>query len=633
MAPVLTAKGLSKAYGPRDLLREVDLALEARERVGLVGANGTGKSTLAQILAGALEADAGQVVTPRGARVGYLPQVPRLDDAATPREIVREALGPWLEAKRAHDAASEALAAPDADFEALLAAQAEAAARIEQLGGWDRDHVVDATLTHVGVRELGRPVGSMSGGERRRVALAKLLVDAPDLAILDEPTNHLDTETIEWLEAHLASAYPGAVLLVTHDRYVLDRVVTRTLEIADGALHSYAGGWSAYLEAKAEREAHEARVESNRQNFLRRELEWLRRSPSARRTKAKSRVDKAEAALAAEGPARGGTSAFRLQTERLGKTIVEAHDLRLEVAGKRLVDGLELRLQPGERIGIVGKNGAGKTTLLRALVGELEPTSGEVVVGKRTRFAYFDQRRSGLDDDASIQENVARDGKDKVVFGEQQIDVRSYLMRFLFRPERLKEKVRGLSGGERARVALARLLLEPANVLVLDEPTNDLDVQTLGALEQMIVDMNATAFVVSHDRYFLDRVATSILDFEGEGKVTRYVGDYDTFRRLKAQRDQERRAAGAAAKKPKKERAPAAPKAGLSSKEKRELSDLEGRIEAAEEELASLDAQLADPALYAERAGEAPALTARRESLGAEVDAMLARWETLEEKK
>ena len=340
----------------------------------------------------------------------------------------------------------------------------------------------DATLTHVGVRDLSRPVGSMSGGERRRVALARLLVEAPDLAILDEPTNHLDTETIEWLEAHLASAYPGAGLLVTHDRYVLDRVVTRTLEIADGALHSYAGGWSAYLEAKAEREAQEARVESNRQNFLRSELEWLRRSPSARRTKAKARVGKAEAALAAQGPPRAGATAFRLQTERLGKTILDVRDLRLEIAGQRLVDGLELRIQPGDRIGIVGPNGAGKTTLLRALVGELAPTAGEVVIGKRTRFAYFDQRRSGLDDDASIQENVARDGKDKVTVGDQQVDVRSYLMRFLFRPERLKEKVRGLSGGERARVALARLLLEPANVLVLDEPTNDLDVQTLGAL-------------------------------------------------------------------------------------------------------------------------------------------------------
>ncbi|MEO0325202.1 MAG: ABC-F family ATP-binding cassette domain-containing protein [Myxococcota bacterium] len=444
---------------------------------------------------------------------------------------------------------------------------------------------------------------------------------------------HLDTETIEWLEEHLASAYAGAVLLVTHDRYVLDRVVTRTLEIADGALHSYAGGWSAYLEAKAEREAHEDRVESNRQNFLRRELDWLRRSPSARRTKAKARVGKAEAALATDGPNRGGSTLFRLQTERLGKTIVDVRDLRLEIAGMRLVDGLELRLQPGERIGIVGPNGAGKTTLLRALVGELEATAGEVVVGKRTRFAYFDQRRSGLDDDASIQENVARDGKDKVIVGDQQVDVRSYLMRFLFRPERLKEKVRGLSGGERARVALARLLLEPANVLVLDEPTNDLDVQTLGALEQMIVDVNATAFVVSHDRYFLDRVATSILDFEGGGKVTRYVGDYDTFRRLKAQRESERRAAAAPKKKPAKPRAPAPPKAGLSSKEKRELEKLEGRIEAAEATLATLDAELSDPALYAERAAEAPALTARREALATDLEALMSRWEALEEKK
>ncbi|MEM1418490.1 MAG: ABC-F family ATP-binding cassette domain-containing protein, partial [Myxococcota bacterium] len=442
----------------------------------------------------------------------------------------------------------------------------------------------------------------------------------------------LDVDTIEWLETHLAEVYPGAVLLVTHDRYVLDRVVGRTLEVAEGKLHSYVGGWSAYLEAKAEREAHEARVESNRQNFLRRELEWLRRSPSARRTKAKSRVDRAEAALAAKGPTRTGTSAFRLQTERLGKTILDLRALALDIGGQRVVEDLTLTLQQGERIGIVGPNGAGKTTLLRALVGDLTPASGEVVVGKRTRFAYFDQRRSGLDDAKSIQANVAEDGKDKVVIGDQQVDVRSYLMRFLFRPERLKEKVGGLSGGERARVALAKLLLEPANVLLLDEPTNDLDVQTLGALEQMIVDMNATAFVVSHDRYFLDRVATSILEFEGEGRVTRYVGDYDTFRRLKAQRAAEAKAAAPKAK-VRKERAPAPPRAGLTSKEKRELAKLETDIEAAEATLAELDAALADPGLYTERAEEAPALMAQREAAEAELEAMMARWEALEEKK
>ncbi|MGF1465544.1 MAG: ABC-F family ATP-binding cassette domain-containing protein [Sandaracinaceae bacterium] len=632
--PVLTAKGLAKAYGTHVLLDDVDVAVEARERVGMVGANGAGKSTLARILAGELEADAGRVVTPRDARVGYLPQVPRMDESATPREIVRQGLGPWLAAKEAHEAANAALGEAGADLDALLAAQADAAARIERLGGWDRDVVVEATLTHVGVREPDRPVHTMSGGERRRVALAKLLVEAPALAVLDEPTNHLDVETIEWLEAHLADVYPGAVLLVTHDRYVLDRVAERTLEVAGGKVFSYAGGYRAYLEAKAEREAHEDRVEANRQSFLRRELDWLRRSPSARRTKAKARVSQAEAALGAKGPTRRAPSDLRLETERLGKTVLDLSDLALEVGGRRVVDGLDLQLQRGERIGVVGPNGVGKTTLLRALVGDLAPVRGEVVVGKRTRFAYLDQRRSGLDDDRTLQENVAPDGKDEVVVAGRAVDVRTYLRRFRFGPERMKERVGALSGGERARVVLAKLLLQPANVLLLDEPTNDLDVATLGALEAMILDVDATAFVVSHDRSFLDRVATSILDFEGDGRVTRYVGNYDTFRRLKAQRaaaapEPPRRAKAARAP----GRAPAAPKPGLSGKERHELGRLEAAIAAAEARMAELDQALADPDLYASRRDEAERLGAERQALEADLEGRLERWAELEEKR
>ena len=635
--PVLTAKGLTKSFGPRVILDGVDLAIERGERVGLVGINGGGKSTLARIVAGAMEPDAGEVVPRRDAVIEYLAQEPRFDPDLTAEQVVRSGLELWVAARDRHAAISarlgEAAGEAGADLEGLLAEQAEAAAEVERLGGWDRDHVVVSTLTHLGVPDPAQRFGDMSGGEKRRTALARLLVREPDLAILDEPTNHLDTETIEWLEQDLSSRYRGALLLITHDRYVLDRVVTRTFEIDRGQLYTYAGGWSAYLEAKAERQALQARTEANRQKFVQQELEWLRRSPSARTTKQKARVQRAEAAASERGPGSDRTAALQLETTRLGKTILELRELVVDVAGRRLVDGLELQLQRGDRVGIVGPNGAGKTSLLRVVTGELEPAGGEVVIGKNTRFTYFDQARRGLENEATVWENVAGQ-REKLQVGDRAMDVRSYMARFLFAPERLREKVGALSGGERARVLLAKLLLQPANVLLLDEPTNDLDVATLGALEEMILEANVTALIVSHDRYFLDRVATSILDFEGEGRVVRYVGNYDVFRRLK----QQRRAAAASeaaevAKAAAAKAAPAKKKAGLSWKEKRELEGMVEAIEVAEAKLEELDAVLADPATYAERGDEVPALTAERDAAAAAVEQLMERWEALEAKR
>jgi len=465
----------------------------------------------------------------------------------------------------------------------------------------------------------------MSGGERRRVALAQLLVSAPELAILDEPTNHLDVETIEWLEHELKTRYPGALLLITHDRYVLDRVVTRTFEIDRGAVHDYEGGWSEYLRRKAERMALAERTEHNRQKFVAQELEWLRRSPKARTSKQKARIGRAETAISQKGPSRDRTTRLEMDTTRLGKRIVDLEDVVVEIAGRTLVDGLDLTLTRGERIGIIGKNGTGKTSLLRVLLGDLEPVRGKVVRGKNTRFAYFDQRRGGLVDEETILENVSGK-KDKVELRGRTLDVRSYMQRFLFAPERLREKVGALSGGERARVVLAKLLLQPANVLLFDEPTNDLDVATLGALEELLLDMNATALVVSHDRYFLDRIATSILAFEGDGRVVRYVGDYDTYRRLRREKEVEAKPEKSKPKpKPK-------PKSALSYKEKKELEGLPAHIEEVEAELAEIDATLADPATYAERGDEIPELQKKRAEVSTRIEELMARWEELEER-
>jgi ATP-binding cassette subfamily F protein uup len=626
----LVAEGLCKAYGELRLLDGVDLSVHPGERLGLVGNNGSGKSTLARILAGEDQPDEGRVARRREASIRYLSQEPALPPGLGAREVVLEGLGAWAEAYARHEELSHRIAAQEPGWEAHLEPQAEAAQEVERLGGWENYHRADVLLQQLGLHALDRDVDRMSGGERRRVALARLLVEEPSLAILDEPTNHLDADTIEWLESYLRDQYRGALILITHDRYVLDRVVTRTLEIDQGKVYSYEGGWHRYLEAKAERLAHAERAEANRQNLLRTELEWLRRSPKARTTKSKARVDRVEALRDLSGPRTEQVAKFNVQTERLGSTILEAKGLGVRIGGLELVDSLDMTLSRGDRLGIVGPNGAGKTTLLRVLLGDEAPTMGTVVVGTNTKFAYFDQGRSGLKEDESVQQNVAPD-RPQVTFQGRSIDIRSYLKRFLFPPHRTRDKVSSLSGGERARVALAKLLLAPANLLVLDEPTNDLDVATLSALEEMLVASGSTALIVSHDRYFLDRVATKILAFEGEGRVVLYAGNYSDYRDQRAAPQPGTRSRAEEDFDSKKADAP--PKADrLSYKEKQELGRIVEEIERLEAEAADVDAQLNDPTLYAERVEEVPGILARQRELQGAVEAKMARWMELEAK-
>src|SRR5450755_292078 len=533
---IVTAQNVHRSFGTHTVLRAADMSIAPGERIGVVGLNGAGKSTLSRILADTEAADSGTVARRRGATVAYLEQVPQFDGDPTALEAVTSGLKGWSEAVARHEAASLALSRGDGNVEALLDEQQRAATDVERLGGWDRQHRVSAFLDHLGIHRPDAKISSLSGGEQRRVALARVLISSPDLAILDEPTNHLDAETIEWLEEYLIDEYQNAILLITHDRYLLDRVAQRTVEVANGEVYSYDGGYQLYLEQKAERMAHAERTESNRQNFLRKELEWLSRQPKARSTKQKARIDRAETAKAVTGPRLERTAALELDVVRSGKTILELRDLRVAIGGRTLIDKLTLFLTEGERIGIVGPNGSGKTTLLKTLLGELPPASGSVILGQNTKIAYFDQRRSGLDDSKSIFENVVGD-QSRIELGGEVIEPRSYLERFAFDAHKQRQKVSSLSGGERARVALARLLRQSANLVILDEPTNDLDVATLGALESMLVDFGVTALVVTHDRWFLDRVATSVLAFEEGGHATRYPGNYTTYRRLKAQRE------------------------------------------------------------------------------------------------
>ncbi|MBL8602211.1 MAG: ABC-F family ATP-binding cassette domain-containing protein [Myxococcales bacterium] len=638
--PAITADHVTKTYGPATILGDVSLAIELGEKVGLVGNNGAGKSTLAKILAGVEEPDGGVIARNRSVRVMYLSQEPRIDPTRTVYQAVEDTLEAWREATLRYEAVSDAIAIgrAESDLEALAHEQTELAATIERLGGWDPRHKINAVLGHLGMTQPNQLVATLSGGEKRRVALAQVLVAAPELAILDEPTNHLDVETAEWLEQWLANDFTGAVLLVTHDRYFLDRVVTRTLELDRGVVYSYDGNYSDFLTAKAERLEIEARTEARRMNLLRKERDWLSRGPPARTTKQKARIDRAAELEETVVADRRYEPTTRLQAAavRTGKRILELHGVSKRYGERVLIDGLELYLTPGERLGVIGRNGTGKTTLIKMVLGEEAPSAGEVVLGQNTKISYFDQGRADLDDQKSVYDNLFQ-GSDKVRVGDQWIDLRSYLEQFLFDGHKQRQKVGSLSGGERARVALAKMLRGDANLLILDEPTNDLDLATLGALEEMLTEWPGCAVVVTHDRWFLDRVATHILAFEGDGKVVHTAGDWSTWRAMKA--ETQRQALAGAVTRPMPSVAPprkanepdAKPKEkALTLPEVKELARLPDEIDTLERDIAAMEAQLADPMFYARLGAAVSQHMADLETRRGRLDALLQRWEELE---
>lgn len=638
--PILDAVGLKKSLGTRVLLQAATFTIVRGEKVGLVGDNGAGKSTLGKILAGQLEADGGEVRTRRGARLSYLPQDPQLPAGNSALQIALSGLSEWQAAHRDYEEVCTRLATAQAQegssatsVKALLQRQEELTSQIELLGGWNREDEAKRILTILGIEDETQDVGTMSGGERRRVALARLLIERPDLAILDEPTNHLDADTIEWLEEHLVNDFPGALLLITHDRWLLSAVVDRTLEVSQGQVHSYAGGWEAFLVAREERLAQEERKEANRQNFLRKEIEWLRRQPKARSGKQKARVGRAETALA--GAPRAAEREVRIEVDetRLGGNILEARALGVGIAGKRLIASLDFHLTKGKRVGIVGRSGAGKTTLLRTLLGQIPPVAGEVLRGKNTQIAYLDQMRSGLDEAQTVYDAVTG-GRPSVTVGGQDISSYSYLRRFRFEGDTLRQQIRGLSGGERSRLALSRLLLSKANVLVLDEPTNDLDVMTLGALEELLLSLQGAALIVSHDRYFLDRVATSVLALDGEGGAQHLQGGYSAYAEFRSE-NQRNQQSERKAQKDQQRSTPASTPLGpkLTYAEELELEGLIAKIDELSRDVAQLQEAMADPTLYSERRDEAPILEGKLAAKRTELDAVEARWMALEEKK
>jgi ATP-binding cassette subfamily F protein uup len=650
---LLHAAGLGLSFGSRTIFDGLTFTIEEGERLGLVGVNGSGKSSLMKMLARAAEPDRGEIQLRRGATVTYLAQEPAFPEGATVASELEVARAPLRRAMEAHAAATARLEAErDEGARArLLAELAGLTDRIDHLGGWDTAHEARRLLDRLGVPEWERPVAELSGGARKRVAIARALLTRPDLLLLDEPTNHLDADTVDWLEEEL-DEFQGALLLVTHDRYFLDDLVDRIIEITPGAgVTSYPGNYEAYLEQKLVAEDQRERDQHKRDRWIAQEVAWLRRGPEARRTKSKARIDRARRLMAERGFTRPKVAEFKLAAPpRLSATVIEAEGLQKRFGERPVLSGVDFRLKAGERVGLVGPNGVGKTTFLKVLLGELPPDAGSVVTGKRTKVAYYDQHRTALDPEQTVYEAAGgsppgRVGEDFIEVSGRRVALRDYLDDLLFPPSIQKMQVKALSGGERNRLLLARLFLEGANVLVLDEPTNDLDLVTLNVLERLLLDFDGSVLLVTHDRYFLDKVATAILAFEGGGKVTRWEGNYDLYRRLKDQLEQAAReaattsrpsslspAAGegrgdaAAARKPAPQRRPGK----LSFKEQRELEGMEAAILEAEERKSSLEAALGDPATYQKDGAAVAGLKTDLEAATTEVERLYARWQELE---
>ena len=640
MNELLRARQIEKSFGTRPVLRGADLSVHAGERVGLVGVNGSGKSTLVRILASAtsargdaapMEPDGGEVRV-RGT-LAVLDQDPVLP-GRTVGESVEEAVG-WHAALLGEYEA--ALTGDDMTRASALQA------RLDDVG-WDLGHRVDAMLSRVGAPSRDATVETLSGGKRRRVALVRALLRSPDVLLLDEPTNHLDADAVEWLEGFLTT-WRGALLIVTHDRYLLEAVATRIVEIEDGEAVSYDGSYADYLLLRAERRAALQRAEDSRLAMIAREAEWASRSPAAQTVKQKARLDRLAALMEKRPLKKEERFSLDLRTGlKHGSTVLELHGARMgfttpEGTARTLFKDAELALRGGDRVAIVGANGAGKSTLLKLFTGELEATGGQVVRGARVRAAVLDQGRTGLDLDATVWE-AAGGGNDQVRVGEGWVHVASFLSRFLFGREFHTRRVRELSGGERARLLLAKLLLQGANLLLLDEPTNDLDLQTLRVLEEALLDYDGVVIVVTHDRAFLDRVCNAVVCFEPaprpqDGSVlVRYASRQQAAAaRARADahaREEQERADASARQRESAARATSAPapRARLSFKEQRELDALPARISTLETEQATLSARLADPATYRDGT-DVPALSRALQALETDLERAMERWAEL----
>ena len=528
---VFTMNRVGKIVPPkRFILKNISLSFFPGAKIGVLGLNGSGKSTLLRIMAGVDTEFEGEARPQPGIRIGYLPQEPELPAGKTVREIAEEGLGEMFALVKRFNAISEKFAEPldDEAMNKLLEDQGKLQDQIEAKNGWEVERKLEIAADALRLPDWDAKVENLSGGERRRVALCRLLLSEPDMLLLDEPTNHLDAASVAWLEKFLES-YPGTVIAVTHDRYFLDNVAEWILELDRGVGIPWKGNYSSWLDQKRNRLANEEKQESQRQKTLERELEWIRMSPKGRHTKAKARITKYEELLQQDVDKEARELEIYIPPgPRLGGVVIEAQDVTKGYGEKLLMDKLSFALPPGGIVGVIGPNGAGKTTLFRMIVGEEKPDSGTFKVGETVKLTYVEQNRDVLNPDHNIWEAITG-GKDLVKLGPREVNSRAYVARFNFSGTDQQKKVGMLSGGERNRIHLARMLKEGANVILLDEPTNDLDVNTMRALEEALEEFAGCAVVISHDRWFLDRIATHILTFEGESKVVWFEGNYSDY--------------------------------------------------------------------------------------------------------
>ncbi|HEY9269051.1 MAG TPA: ATP-binding cassette domain-containing protein [Methylotenera sp.] len=638
--PYITLDNASLAYGHHALLDHASFQLDAGERVGLIGRNGAGKSSLLKVIAGTSKLDDGTVWRDPGARVVYVPQEPELDATHTVFEAVSEGLGNLQQTIVDYHQVTHDMGMPDADIDALMTRMQALQHDLDAHNGWAAQSRVEAVLSRLNL-DADALISTLSGGWRKRVALGRALVAEPEVLLLDEPTNHLDLSAIEWLE-DLLLGFNGSVLFITHDRRFLDRLATRITELDRGKLTDFTGNFTQYQAKKEELLAVEETHAAKFDKFLAQEEVWIRQGIKARRTRNEGRVRRLESLRLERAARRERQGNVKLNVdagERSGKLIAELENVSKSYGDKVLIKDFSTRILRGDKIGLLGPNGIGKTTLLKLILGEIEADSGHIKRGSKQSVAYFDQMREQLNEEATLADTISP-GSDFVEIGNERKHVISYLEDFLFPPQRSRSPVKSLSGGERNRLLLARLFARPANILVLDEPTNDLDIDTLELLENLLQDFNGTLFLVSHDRAFLENTVTQVIAFEGNGKLTEFGGGYDDWQRYTQKRIEDEKASSIAQQTKAKQSAasattsqpaskPAASK--LSFKEQKELEELPMAIDKLETEQASINADLAKPENYS-NAELIKKLQTRLDEITAEIENKITRWDALEKK-
>jgi ABC transport system ATP-binding/permease protein len=632
--PHITLDNASLAFGHHPLLDKASFQLDPGERVGLIGRNGAGKSSLLKVIAGETKLDDGNVWRATSVRIVYVPQEPVLKPGHTVYEAVAEGLGDMQQVLVDYHAVTHSMGAADADIDALMEKMQALQHELDAKDGWGMQAKVETVLSRLSL-DADTKVDSLSGGWRKRVALGRALVADPEVLLLDEPTNHLDLEAIQWLEELLLN-FNGGVLFITHDRRFLNRLATRIVELDRGKLTDFVGNYENYQIKKEELLAVEATHAAKFDKVLAQEEAWIRQGIKARRTRNEGRVrqlEKLRLERAARRERQGNVKLSLDAGERSGKLVAELDNVVKAYGDRTLINGFSTRILRGDRIGLLGPNGVGKTTLLKLILGELEADSGTIQRGTNMNVAYFDQMREALDEEATLADTISP-GSDFVEIGNERKHVISYLEDFLFPPQRSRSPVKSLSGGERNRLLLARLFARPSNVLVLDEPTNDLDIDTLELLESLLQDFPGTLFLVSHDRAFLENTVTQVIAFEGNGQLTEFGGGYDDWLRFTEQRAKETaNTPKTKVETPKPAAASAPTKTKLSYKEQLELDQLPEKIEALETEQAAINLTLADPEIYKSDLDKATALQIKLTELDEALINSLARWEELESKK